>query len=545
MCDEARPDPRDAEELHDLLLQLVLAEPEPAFEGWLEELARAGRAARVATEAGPRWLATERRREVEALLPGARIAPDVRVPAALAARPAPEAGAAAALALRGHLAATGPATVGELARRSGLPAVAVEGALAALEAEGFALRGRFRDPNGAEEFCERRLLARIHRQTTDRLRREIEPVTAQDFMRFLLRWQHVAPATQLEGRRGLRAVVEQLQGFELAAGAWEDAVLPARVAGYRPEWLDELCFSGEVAWARLAVREPDPGTEGGEPPAPSGRGGLAPSRATPLAFALRDDLPWLLAAARGDAVPLPPGEGAAATVLACLHARGALFLRELVADTGRLPIEVEEGLWDLVARGFVTADGFAGVRSLLAGRGRASAGARVSRGARARLRRGSARRAAEGRWSLVPPAAPAAEPEALAEAVAEQLLARWGVVFRDLLARETLGLPWREVLWALRRMEARGTARGGRFVTGFVGEQYALPGAVDALRQTRRRERTGERVVVSAVDPLNLVGILTPGARVPAVRTRTVTWCDGLPLLEDAEGASARPSRSG
>jgi len=540
VCDEARPDPRDAEELHDLLLQLVLAEPEPACEAWFEELVRAGRAARVATAAGDRWLATERRREVEALLSGARVSPDVRLPEALAARPAPEAGAAAALALRGHLAATGPATIGELARRSGLGAARVEAALAALEAEGFALRGRFREPDGPEEFCERRLLARIHRQTTDRLRREIEPVTSQDFVRFLLRWQRVAPSTQLEGRRGLRAAVEQLQGFELAAGEWEDAVLPARVAGYRPEWLDELCFSGELAWARLAVREAEPRGEDGELAGPPGRGGLAPSRATPLSFALREDLPWLLAAARGDAAPLAPGEGATAAVLDCLRARGALFLRELVAETGRLPIEVEEGLWDLVSRGFVTADGFAGVRSLLSGRGRATAGVRRMRGARARLRRGSAPRAAEGRWSLVPPAAPAAEPDALAEAIAEQLLARWGVVFRDLLARETLALPWREVLWALRRMEARGTARGGRFVTGFVGEQYALPGAVEALRQTRRRERTGERVVVSAVDPLNLVGILTPGPRVPAVRTRAVTWCDGLPPPEESDPRRAR-----
>jgi len=539
VCDEARPDPRDAEELHDALLQLVLAEAEPGWEGWLDELARAGRAARVATPAGPRWLATERRREVEALLPGACVEPDVRLPAALAARPAPDAGAAAALAVRGQLAATGPATVTELARRSGLAPELVEAALGALEAEGFALRGRFRDPNGPEEHCERRLLARIHRQTTDRLRREIEPVTAQDFVRFLLRWQRVAPSTQREGRRGVLAAVEQLQGFEVAAGAWEEAVLPARVAGYRREWLDELCLSGELTWARLAVREAEP-REAGEPAAAPARGGLVPSRATPVAFALREDLPWLLATARGDAAPVAPGEGAAAAVLAALRARGALFLRELVAETGRIPVEVEQGLWDLVSRGFVTADGFAGVRALLAGTASGAARTGRPRGARARLRRASGSRAAEGRWSLVPPHASAAEPEALADAVAEQLLARWGVVFRDLLARETLALPWREVLWALRRMEARGTARGGRFVTGFVGEQYALPGAVEALRQTRRRARTGERIAVSAVDPLNVVGILTPGPRVPAVRTRAITYEDGLPLPEGAAREAQR-----
>jgi ATP-dependent Lhr-like helicase len=533
--EEARPAPRDAEELHDALLQLVVCEPEPAWEEWFHGLGRDGRAATLDTPAGPRWLATERRREVEALFPGRRIAPDVRVPPALAARPAPEEGAAAALAVRGHLSALGPATVAELALRSALAPAVVEIALAALEAEGFALRGRFRSPDAAEEeFCERRLLARIHRQTTERLRREIEPVTAQDFVRFLLRWQHVAPLTQLEGRRGLLAVAEQLQGFELAAGAWEEAVLPARVAAYRSEWLDELCLSGELAWARLTLRDPAPSEDADDAEGlvhAEGRGGLVPSRATPIAFAARDDLPWLLAAARGDAQPTLPGEGAAHDVLECLRARGALFLRELVAATRRLPIEVEEGLWDLVSRGLVAADGFASVRMLFAARGTGT-----SAGPRAR-RRGVGRRAAEGRWSLVPPPETGDDTEALAEALAEQLLARWGVVFRDLLARESFALPWREVLWALRRMEARGTARGGRFVTGFVGEQYALPGAVEALRQTRRRERTGETVRVSAVDPLNLVGVVLPGPRVPALRTRSVRYRDGLPLGEDAAPA--------
>jgi ATP-dependent Lhr-like helicase len=538
--EEARPAPRDAEELHDTLLQLVVCEPEPAWADWFEGLARDGRATTVDTAAGPRWLATERRREVETLFPGRRIAPDVRVPAALAARPAAEEGAAAALAARGHLSALGPTTLAELSRRSALTPSAIEIALAALEAEGFALRGRFRDPaGGEEEFCERRLLARIHRQTTERLRREIEPVSAQDFVRFLLRWQHVAPHTRMEGRRGLLAVAKQIQGFELAAGAWEEAVLPARVADYRPEWLDELCLSGELAWARLALREPAPAeqAESPEEAITAGRGGLVPSRATPIAFATRDDLAWLLAAARGEAQPGLPGEGAACDVLRCLRERGALFLRELVGVTRRLPVEVEEGLWDLVSRGLVAADGFASVRTLLAARGSA-----VPRGASAR--RVATRRAAEGRWSLVPPAETGDDAETLAEAVAGQLLARWGVVFRDLLVRESLAMPWREVLWALRRMEARGTARGGRFVTGFVGEQYALPGAVEALRQTRRRERSGERVSVSAVDPLNLVGIVLPGPRVPALRTRTVVYRDGLPLADDDAASGPRRAAS-
>jgi ATP-dependent Lhr-like helicase len=257
-----------------------------------------------------------------------------------------------------------------------------------------------------------------------------------------------------------------------------------------------------------------------------------------VAFALRDDMTWLLRAARGPGIPAEPGEGTARDILEALRARGALFYNDLVAATSRLRVEVEEGLWDLVSRGLVTADGFGSVRALLTARERWAK--RAAHARRGRLRQGAREMGLgrEGRWSLLhapeplePGAGADAEVvEALAEAVAEQLLARYGVVFRDLAIRETGALPWREVLWALRRMEARGTARGGRFVTGFVGEQYALPEAVEALRQTRRRERTGELVRLAAVDPLNLTGVVTPGPRVPAVRGNVVTYCDGLPV---------------
>jgi ATP-dependent Lhr-like helicase len=525
--EEARPEPRDADELHDALLGLGLARPEPAWRAWFEALVAEGRAAAAETREGAFWLSIERRTLVAALHPGARFSPDRPLPPALAAEPAPDPDAAAATVVRGHLDASGPLTVPELVARTGLRASTIEIALAALEAEGFALRGRF-DPvraEDAEEWCARRLLARIHAYTQERLRREIEPVTAQELMRFLLRWQHVAPGTRREGRRGVLSVVEQLQGFEVAAGSWEEDVLPARVDGYRHAWLDGLCLSGEVAWGRLAPRVQS------EAPAR----GATPSRSTPLSLAARDDLDWLLAGVRGDARPLDPEPGPAADVLASLVARGALFYRELVAETGRLPVEVEEGLWDLVSRGLVTADGFQSVRALLGSRERWQRSRGAS--ARRRIRRRAGSRGgevgAEGRWSLLPVPGPHDSDE-LAEAVAEQLLARWGVVFRDLLVRESLSLPWREVCWALRRMEARGSVRGGRFVTGFTGEQYALPEAVDALRRTRRLERTGELVRLSAVDPLNLVGIIVPGARVPAVRTQTVAYRDGLAVGEDA-----------
>ena len=531
--EEARPAPRDAEELHDHLLGAVLVRPEPAWHEWFEALAAAGRAASADTPAGRLWVAAERRAWVEALFARARMTPDVRVPDAIARAGTPDAEMAAVDVVRGHLEGCGPVTVADVAARTGLAPDAIELALARLEAQGFALRGRFDPSRGVEEFCARRLLSRIHLYTQERLRREIEPVSAQDFMRFLLRWQHAAPGTQREGRRGLLAVVEQLQGFELAAGAWEESVLPARVAAYDPAWLDALCLSGEVVWGRLTVRA---GAAEGEEPT---RGGVAPSRATPLAFACRDDLPWLLAAARGDAAPPVPGPGPARDILERLAAQGALFEGDLLASTGRLPVEVEEALWDLVARGLVTADGFGAVRALLARRqvDRERRRTRVA-SARGRLRRRLREaHAAPGRFALLPTAAGTGDRETLAEAIAEQLLARWGVVFHDLLGREPLVLPKREIFWALRRMEARGTARGGRFVTGFTGEQFALPGAVDALRQTRKLPRRGETVHLSGADPLNLVGTVVPGARVPALRGHSVVYRDGV-SVESAAGAA-------
>jgi ATP-dependent Lhr-like helicase len=387
-------------------------------------------------------------------------------------------------------------------------------ALIRLENEGFALRGHFTDPDGDEEFCARRVLTRIHAYTRQRKRRETEPVTAQDFMRFLLRWQHVTPDTRREGTRGVLSVVEQLQGFELAAGAWEKAIFPARVTAYRKEWLDEACLDGGIAWGRLSLR-----ADGDEPPR---RGGLAPSRATPVTLTIRDDLPWLLRAARGEHHPAEPGPGGTADVIEVLRERGALFPPDLAAATGRLPAEVEEALWDGVARGLITADGFRAVRALFARRALHNAPGRH------RLRRGSqlSSRTA-GRWSLLPDAAPDCDPDELAEAVAEQLAARWGVVFYDLLTRENLAVPWREVLWALRRMEARGTVSGGRFVAGFSGEQFAHPDAVDMLREIRKRPRDGQTIELSAADPLNLAGIVLPGPRIPAVATNSVSYTDG------------------
>ncbi|HEY6101065.1 MAG TPA: DEAD/DEAH box helicase, partial [Anaeromyxobacter sp.] len=377
------------------------------------------------------------------------------------------------------------------------------------------------------EWCDRRLLARIHRRTLDGLRRLIEPVSAAALIRFLLSWQHVRPGTQQHGRDGLLRVIERLEGFEAAAGAWERELLTARVADYERRLLDELCLAGEVAWGRFAVV---PGVE----EAPRRRN--APTRNAPVTLALREDLAWLLAGIGGAPVPLGPSAQALVDVLG---RRGASFLPDLAQATARLPAEVEQALWELVSAGLVTCDGFSGLRTL------------VDPPARGRIVRRSG--FAGGRWSLLrapgpdvpPPAADAGADDAILEKLADQYLRRYGVVFRDLLARESAPPPWRDLLRVYRALEARGAIRGGRFVAGFTGEQFALPEAVEALRAARRAPREGaERIDVSAADPLNLVGILTPGARVPAVLGNRVAFVDGVPAEAGAQGARSAPAKA-
>jgi ATP-dependent Lhr-like helicase len=515
VTEQVRPDPRDPDELHDLLMTVVTLRPEPRWQPLFGRLAADRRAASVHGPAGELWCAVERRHVIEALFPDAAIVPDHPCPVPRPAEPVDEDAAAADL-LRGHLDCRGPSSVAGLAQVTGLPPNLIVRALARLEEEGFALRGRFTSRDGEEEFCARRLLARIHAYTRQRKRAEIEPVTPRDFMRFLLRWQHVEPGSRREGRFGVLAVIEQLQGFELAAGAWENAVLATRVEGYRREWLDELCLSGQVTWGRLSVRDNLP------EPAPR-RSGLAPSRATPITLTIRDDLPWLLRAARGEATPAEPEPGRTGDILDALRQHGALFRPDLATVTGRLPAEVEEALWEGVARGLVTADGFRAVRSLLRRGGRGAPLAR--RGLRRGIGTGGA--GSSGRWCLLPAPATVPDRDELAEAVAEQLAARWGVIFRDLATRENLAVPWRDVLWALRRMEARGTIRGGRFVSGVSGEQFAHPDAVDLLRTVRRQPHTGQPVRISAADPLNLTAVILPGPRIPAIPANSVTYIDG------------------
>jgi ATP-dependent helicase Lhr and Lhr-like helicase len=512
VAEQCKPDPQTADELHDLLLSLVIVAPAPAWQAWFDQLAASQRAITIQGESGQFWAAVERRPAVEVLMPGADFQPDYHFGSGQAS----DEDAAIANLLRGHLDCTGPVTAAALAQATGLREPLINRGLATLEAEGFALSGRFTGPDADEEFCARRLLTRIHVYSRERRRREVEPVNARDFMRFLLRWQHVAEGTRREGRFGVLSVIEQLQGFELAAGAWEHGVLAARVTGYRREWLDELCLSGQVCWGRLSVKDATP--DGGVR-----RGGRTPSRATPITLALRGDLPWLLRTARGELTPTLPDPGPNLDVLDTLRQHGALFRHDLMELTGRPAQEIDEALWDGVARGLITADGFRAVRSLLrrGSRPKYVAPRGLRQGARG-VPTGSA-----GRWSLLAGPVATADRDELAEAVAEQLVARWGVVFRDLALRESLAVGWRDLLWAFRRMEARGTIRGGRFVTGFSGEQFAHPDALDVLRLIRKQPKPGELVRISAADPLNLTGVLLPGPRVPAIAANTVSYLDG------------------
>ncbi|HXU06891.1 MAG TPA: hypothetical protein VN903_38320, partial [Polyangia bacterium] len=535
---EAQPDPRDADELHDLLLDAgALPEAIGRERGWtdlFDGLVENQRAARL--EGEPlHWVAAERRSLAAAVWPDRRFMPDVVEPPSR--RAAPTDGESALVEIvRGHMALMGPTTADAVAGRLGVRPSDVEAALARLEMDGAVLRGRFIvDKDETTQWCDRRLLARINRFMLDGLRREIEPVSAADFLRFLFGWQHVRPGGQLHGQPGLARVIADLQGFEAAAGAWERAILPARVVGYDPAWLDGLCLSGGVSWGRLAAR-PAGGT---------------PSRAAPIALVRRADLPWLLAPEAG----LPPEDDglspAARDVVAFLGRAGASFQDEIIAGTRRLRAEIEDALGELVSAGRVTGDGFSGLRALISA-------TQTRGGARARWharwsRRTGAGAVGAGRWSLLrSPGAPAPLPEdsperRLAdetrhEALARQYIRRYGVVFRDLLARETQAPPWRDLLRIYRRLEMSGELRGGRLVGGFVGEQFAHPDAVDALRATRREPKRGEIIRLSACDPLNLVGIITPGPRVAAAQPNVVIYEDGVPQLPAPATASDSPA---
>jgi ATP-dependent helicase Lhr and Lhr-like helicase len=491
--DEVTPEPTTADDLHDLLSSLLITRPRSDWQPLWDHLTERGRGKVLEHNGQELWCTTERIDEAERALSG----DDAEV----------------AVAVKGVLEISGVTTVDALVTATTLTASRVTAGLMVLQNEGFAMQGRY---TGGEvtEWVARRLLARMHSYSRRTRRDSTRSVTPQDFVRFLLRWQHVAPETQLIGEAGLLTVLDQVQGWEAAAVAWEPQILARRMKTYRPELLDQLCHAGQVGWLRLSPKPRD------DADAPVGQ----PSKATPISVTFRADTPWLLAAARGEGDPPEPTVGATAEIIEVLRARGASFSHELELETRRLPEDVERGLWDGVARGLLTSDGFGAVRSRV-GSSRREESRRFSR----LLRGARSATAASGRWSLVSDARPDLDRDELAEAVAELLLRRWGVLFRDLAVHDSLRFPWRELQWALRRLEDRGLVRGGRFVTGFTGEQYALPEAAEQLLHVAKLPRTEERVTVNGTDPLNVVGVLVPGATVPAIRTREVTFVDGCP----------------
>jgi ATP-dependent Lhr-like helicase len=522
---EAWPDPANADELHDALVWLGCLNQEevkPEWSAWLAELAHDKRVARLQAL----WVTAERLPQFQALWPDARLDPVITTPAAYL-RDWPREEALVEI-LRGRMEGLGPVTPEALAKPLDFTPEDIAAGLTALEAEGFALRGRFTPGIGVDEWCERRLLARIHNYTVKRLRAEIEPVAARDFLRFLLSWQRVTTDARMEGPDAVDAVVGQLEGFEAPAGAWETEILPTRISGYEPAWLDDHCLAGRISWARLRPRT-----------IRTSERSAAPVRTTPITLLARRHAPhWAALSATED---LGKPSARAQVVADCIREQGALFFDELVEATGLMRLQVEEALAELVALGLVNSDSFSGLRALLmpSDQRRASSGRRRRRTVVFGMEDA-------GRWALarrtrpVPSAAgqtlKQAERESV-EHIAWTLLRRYGVVFWRLLEREADWLPpWRDLLRVYRTLEARGDIRGGRFVAGFSGEQYALPDAVGMLRDIRRKEASGTLVSVSGADPLNLAGILTPGPKLAALTGNRLLYRDGLPVAALAGG---------
>jgi len=581
--EEAWPQVRDADEMHEALtlLGFVTTAEVAANPGWsehLQVLARARRATlfappvgaasaampfapedeskSIAAEAAPTgvWTSAEQLPLWQALHPGAAMQPPIEAPAEYAAQTWTREDALLEL-VRRRLGGLGPVTVAALAGSMAVEAGEVEQALLRLQTEGFVMQGRFTADASATEWCERHLLARIHRYTIGRLRREIEPVSRRDLMRFLFDWQHVSAAARLNGPDALAATLAQLEGYEAAAGAWEAEILPARVADYSIGWLDDLCRAGRIGWTRLR----------------SGGGSGGPVRSTPIVLLPRRDMAVWTSVAERESTDAALSSRAQA-VADALAERGALFFDELMDATRLLRTELENALGELVAAGQVRADSFAGLRALLL------PAAKRDGGRHRRMRRHQLSSIEDaGRWSLVRSAARTDEGRVLAgksgegsrqerplssillhpqgdslrspegrggergasrgfdsietEHVARALLRRYGVVFWKLLEREAPWLPpWRELLRVYHRLEARGEIRGGRFVEGLVGEQFALPEAIAPLRAVRRRTDDGELVSVSGSDPLNLVGTVLVGDKVAAVTGSRVLYRDGAPI---------------
>jgi ATP-dependent Lhr-like helicase len=536
VADEAWPHPRGGDEMQEALVALACvthaeAAAQEGWAGWLAELAAHGRAIRLRNDQGADlWVPLERLDCLQAAYPDAQASPALAIPDSHRGNgdDAWTRDASLVEIMRARLTGFGPQPLAAIASSLALPESTAEIALAQLESEGYVMRGRFTPGIKDEEWCERHLLARIHRYTVKRLRREIEPVERQDFMRFLFDWQHLSPDTQLQGQDALPQVLAQLEGYEAPAGAWESDLLALRMGDYSILWLDDLCRAGKLVWTRIGAPR-------------SSAGG--PVRSTPIVLLPRRQT------ALWNSLPAPAGPPEislrANDVLEALRRDGAMFFDELQMDTRLLPVELENALGELVATGLVNADSFAGMRAMLL-----PASKRASNDKKRRRGAGPSMEEA-GRWALVRRAGfdaggePGAtgkatrrriDPETL-EYVAMTLLRRYGVMFWRLLEREAAWLPsWRELLPVYHRLEARGEIRGGRFVAGFSGEQFALPEAIGLLREVRRRQHDGGLVCISGVDPLNVCGTLLPGDKVPALAGNRILFRDGLPVATIVAG---------
>ena len=502
--DEVRPDPRDVEELHDSLLTSGFLLDHEVDSGWASELAARGRATRLRLGEGAAWIAAERLPEWLVVHPIATLEPPIEPPASRTSRAWTREDALVEL-IRSRMAIVGPTTAELVARSLGVTTADVDAALLTLESQGAILRGTFTQASGPRaqasgaaglEWCDRRLLARIHRYTLNRLRAEISPVSAAEYMRFLFGWQHVEPRSRLSGIDGLRAVIAQLDGLELPATAWEKQVLPARVDGFEPGLLDMLCLTGEVGWARVSS------------------GPTQMVGATPIGLYLRTHAEQWAALRETDVEPEVANLGEPARrLLDRLRTHGASFAHELRSVCDLDPDDCYAALGELVAAGLVSSDSFAGLRAIVA----------------PSSRRHGADRA--GRWSVVSGFRGTSQSrDDAVKALAWTLLARYGVVFRRVLARETAGVPWRDLARVYRTLEARGDIRGGRFVAGMSGEQFALPDAVDRLREVRRSSPDEALMTIAAADPLNLTGIITPGDRIRTATGNRIVYRNGVPL---------------
>jgi len=540
--DEAWPDPTNADELHDALMTsgfLTQAEGEAGADGkswapYWRELVTSGRAGRATLEfdgvTRAFWIAAERLQEWRVIFSGLAVEPASLQPASFGSSAGVERHAAIRELLRGRIEIAGPVTAMALAHLLRVEAAEVDAALLELESQGVVLRGSFTPGSAEREWCDRRLLARIHRYTLNRLRAEIEPVSTADFMRFLFAWQRVASEERAIGLEGLGAVLTLLDGYELAAGAWEGDVLSARVQDYDPRLLDTLCLTGRIAWGRLSPRQEE-----------SVRFSSALTRSTPIALFLREHTSAWQTLASAAAMPALSEYGA--SVLEVLERRGASFFQELVSGSRLLATQVEKALGELVSLGAATADGFTGLRALLT-----PSEKRKPFGSAARRRHRTVSYGVEtaGRWSLLrgkdaredsENSTSTAVYQSAVEEQARVLLRRYGVVCKRVIARETKLASWRDLLLCYRRLEARGEIRGGRFVSGLAGEQFALPEAIGQLRAVRRAAPSGELTGISAADPLNLAGIVTPGERVSALATNRVVYRDGIAIAAREKGA--------